>query len=144
MSWSERDGVDGGAGDEGNQLPRGQVGPRPEREPDQPRPAPRPAPPAHRGVRETQPDLPQGSRHDDVWRREEHRDRGDHREQREDEEAEAVDDHGGELPVVRDLLRLVRLPELVRDVMQFFEDKCQFSMRAQTASPRRCGRGVME
>lgn len=74
--------------------------------------------------------MPQGSRHDDVRCREEHRDGGDDRKQREDEEAKSVHDHGGELPVIGDLLCLVCLPQLVRDVVQFLEDKCQFSMRA--------------
>lgn len=74
---------------------------------------------------------PQGLRDNDVRRGEEYGDGGDDGEQREDDEAEPVDDHGGELPVVRHLGRLVLLAQLVGDDAQLLEDEGELAVRPQ-------------
>lgn len=71
-------------------------------------------------------------RDDDVRRGEEHGDGRDHSEQREDDEAQAVHYHGGELPVVRHFRRLVLLAQLVRDDPQLLEDERELSVRSET------------
>lgn len=79
-----------------------------------------------------------------MGRREEHGDGGDHGEESEDEEAEPIHHHGGELPVVGYLLGLVRLAQLVCDVVQLLEDEGELAVRAEAARARRRGRGVVE
>lgn len=64
-------------------------------------------------------------------RGEEYGDGGDDGEQREDDEAEPVDDHGGELPVIRHLGRLVLLAQLVGDDAQLLEDEGELAVRPQ-------------
>lgn len=74
---------------------------------------------------------PQGLRDDDVRRGEEYGDGGDDGEESEDDETEPVDDHGGELPVVRHLGRLVLLAQLVSDDTQLLEDEGELTVRSQ-------------
>lgn len=74
---------------------------------------------------------PQGLRDNDVRRGEEYGDGGDDGEQREDDEAEPIDDHGGELPVVRHFGRLVLLAQLVGDDAQLLEDEGELAVRPQ-------------
>lgn len=81
---------------------------------------------------------------DDVWRRQKHGHRRDDGEHGEDDEAEAVHDHGGELPVADELGLLVRLTHASRDELQLPQDGLQLPLRGW-AGPRvlqsgRCGR----
>lgn len=61
----------------------------------------------------------------------EHCDGGYDCEQCEDDEAEAIDHHGGELPVVGHLRGLVLLPQLVGDHPQLLEDERELPVGAQ-------------
>lgn len=67
-----------------------------------------------------------------MWRREQHCNSCNNCEQSKDDEAQSVNHHCGELPVVRHFRRLVFFPQLVRYDAQFLEDECEFSVRAET------------
>ena len=66
-----------------------------------------------------------------VWRWEEHCNSCNHCEQCKDDEAQSVDHHCGELPVVRHFRRLVLFPQLVCNHAEFLEDECKLSVRAE-------------
>lgn len=65
------------------------------------------------------------SLHDDVRRREQHRDRRDHREQGEGDETESIDYHRGEFPIHDDLLFFVADLHPVGDELELLEDALQ-------------------
>ena len=62
----------------------------------------------------------------EVGRREEDADGGDDEGDGEYPEEESVDDHGGELPVSRHLVRLVIVLDLTRDEAQLVENGKEF------------------
>ncbi len=64
--------------------------------------------------------------HDNVRRRHEHRDSRDNSERREGNETEAIDDHGGELPIHNDFFLLVAYLHPVRDELELLEDALKF------------------
>lgn len=75
-------------------------------------------------------------RDDDVWSGEEHSDRGDNGKKCKKDQADAVDDHSGKLPIVVDELILVIVPDLVGDDTQFLQDAGQFTVRTETVVQR--------
>ena len=71
---------------------------------------------------------------DDVRGRQEDRDGRDDGERREGDQAEAVDDHGRELPVADDLLLLVVNLHPVGDELELLEDALKLSVGAGRAA----------
>lgn len=75
--------------------------------------------------------------HDDVRRREENCQRGDDGEQRENEETDAIDDHGGELPVGDQIVLVFFLLQFGCDEAQFTYDRLQVSLSLSNTSQNR-------
>lgn len=65
-------------------------------------------------------------RHNDVWRREQHRQSCYDSEQRKYNKAQSIDHHRRELPVLGDVRRLIFLAKLIRDKSNLFQDQSEF------------------
>jgi len=76
-------------------------------------------------------------RDDDVRRRHEHGDGGDDSEGREGDQAQPVQHHGRELPVVLDLGRVLVVANLVRDHADLLEDQAELPVNAGRVGRRR-------
>lgn len=81
-------------------------------------------------------ELRGGLRHDDVRRGEEHRERGDDREQSEYDKAQSVDHHCRKLPVSGDVRGVVFLSQLVGDEPDLLQDQRQLVVGAQARMVR--------
>ena len=67
-----------------------------------------------------------------MWSREQHCDCGDNGKKSKKDQADAVNDHSGKLPIVVDELILVVVSDLVRDDAQLLQDAGQFTVRTET------------
>lgn len=73
---------------------------------------------------------------DDVWCRKKNCNRSDDGEEREKYQANAVNNHGGKLPIIVNVWILFVVPYLVGDHTQLLKDPWKFAMRAETVVER--------
>lgn len=71
-----------------------------------------------------------------MWSREENRNRCNDGEEREEDQANAVNDHGSKFPVVAHARILLVCPNLFSDDTQLLEDTGQFAVGAETVVER--------